>query len=119
MAEDRRARFTPPRLGQREFARSTTLPRWFLREAVEAFALSPYDVAAFLVIADNLDAHGISRTATTLVATRGGMGEGGATKAIARLVSKHLLYELDPRRKGHIMRYSIPVEMPWAGGGWR
>lgn len=112
-------RFTPPRLGQREFARVATIPRWFMREAVSAFGLTPYDISAFCIIADNLDAAGVSTTAMTLIADRGGMSQGGAAKAVDRLVSARVLYELDPRKKGRIMRYAVPIEMPWPGGGWR
>ncbi|QNJ55509.1 helix-turn-helix DNA binding domain protein [Microbacterium phage Phinky] len=113
MAKRDRPRYIPPRLGQRDFARTAMVPRWFTREAVAAFRLTPYDFAAFTVIADNLDSHGISTTAMTLIATRGGMSEGGAAKAVNRLIAVDLIHELDPRRKGHIMRYGIAPDIPW------
>lgn len=116
MAKRERQRFIPPRVGKRDFERASLVPRWFTREAVQAFDLTPYDYAAFCVIADNLDANGISTTATTLVAVRGGMSEGGATRAIARLVAADLIHELDERAKGRIMRYGIAPENPWHGG---
>lgn len=113
MAKRERPRFIPPRLGKRDFDRTATIPRWFLREAVTAFGLSPYDIAAFCIIADNLDADGASRTAVTLIATRGGMSEGGAAKAVERLIAADLIHTLDSPRKGHIMRYAIAPEIPW------
>lgn len=116
MAKRERPRYIPPRLGKRDFARSGSYPRWFTREAVQAFGLTPYDFTAFCIIADNLDAEGISRTATILIAERGGMSEGGAAKAIARLIAADLIYALDAPKKGHIMRYAIPPEIPWYGG---
>lgn len=115
MAKPQPPRFIPPRLGKRDHARVSVTPRWLTREAVEAFNLTPYDVTALYVIVDNLDSHGVSTTAMTLIATRGGMSVGGAAKAVNRLISTHLLYELDPRSKGRIMRYIIPNEMPWPG----
>lgn len=113
MAKRDRPRFIPPRLGKRDLARAATIPRWFFREAVTAFGLSPYDIAAFCIIVDNLDADGASRTATTLIADRGGMSENGATKAVDRLLSADLIYMLDTPKRGHIMRYAIPPEIPW------
>ncbi|QUE25560.1 helix-turn-helix DNA binding domain protein [Microbacterium phage SadLad] len=113
MAKRERPRFIPPRVGKRDFERTGSIPRWFTREAVMAFGLTPYDFAAFCVVADNLDADGVSRTATTLVATRGGMSEGRAAKSIARLVDHGLIYELDAPTRGRIMRYSIPATIPW------
>lgn len=113
MAKRDRPRYVPPRLGQRDFARTTMMPRWFMREAVEAFGLNPYDCTTFAIIADNLDAAGVSRTATTLIASRGGMGRGAAARAIDRLIAVDLIHELDPRRKGHIMRYGIAPDIPW------
>lgn len=119
MAKREQPRFAPPRLGQRDFARAAAIPRWFTREAVQAFGLTPYDFAAFCVIADNLDANGISTTAITLVADRGGMSEGGAAKAIARLLAANLIHELDPPKRGKIMRYGIAAELPWYDGRMR
>lgn len=115
MAKREQPRFIPPRLGQRDFARAAVVPRWFTREAVEAFGLNPYDFATFHIIADNLDADGVSTTAMTLISSRGGMGRGVAARAVDKLISCQLLYELDPRKKGHIMRYAIPLEIPWTG----
>lgn len=115
MAKQERPRYTPPRLGQRDFARTTMMPRWFTREAVEAFGLNPYDHTTFVIIADNLDAAGVSQTATTLIASRGGMSRGAAARAIDRLIANQLLFELDPRKNGHMMRYAIPAELPWTG----
>lgn len=115
MAKREQPRFIPPRLGMRDYARVSLVPRWFAREAVTAFGLSPYDIAAFTVIADNLDANGISTTAMTLIADRGGMSEGGAAKAVGRLLAAGIIHELDPRSKGRIMRYGIAAEIPWTG----
>lgn len=100
------ARFIPSR-GR------TSLPRWFTRDAILAYELSPYEAVAMMIIADNLDAQGVSRTATIAVASRGGMGRRRAGEAIELLVAEHLLVELDPRSPGKIMRYAIPVDMPW------
>lgn len=116
MPKRERQRYIPPRLGRRDFERAAVVPRWFMREAVVAFGLTPHDIAALLVIADNLDAEGVSTTATTLVATRGGMSEGGAAKAIARLIAADLIYELDTPKRGRIMRYGIAPELPWYEG---
>lgn len=77
------------------------------------FGLGPYDIAAFLVIADNLDADGVSTTAIALIAERSNMGRGAAARAVDRLISANLIHELDPRQKGHIMRYAIAPELPW------
>lgn len=84
-----------------------------------ALRLTPYDISAFCIIVDNLDANGVSTTAITLISERGNMSRGVAAKAVANLLSSHLLTELDPRKKGHIMRYAVPAEMPWPGGDWR
>lgn len=116
MAKRELPRFIPPRLGQRDFARAAVIPRWFTREAVEAFGLNPYDFAAFHIIADNLDATGVSTTAMTLISSRGGMGRGVAAKAVNRLLAAGIIHELDPRSKGRIMRYGIAAEIPWKGG---
>lgn len=114
MANPERERFIPPRLGQRDHARAFLIPRWFLREAVMTFELNPYDIAAFVTIADGLDSAGISKTAITLIADRGGMSKGGAARSVDRLLSMELIHELDPRMKGRIMRYTVPLELPWA-----
>lgn len=116
MAKRERQRYIPPRIGKRDFDRTALIPRWFTREAVQAFGLTPFDYVAFCVIADNLDADGVSTTAITLVALRGGMSEGGAAKAIARLVAADLIHELDPPKRGRIMRYGITPELPWYEG---
>jgi hypothetical protein len=113
MARAQRPRFIPPRLGKRDLVRAATIPRWFTREAVQAFGLNPYDYTAFCIIADNLDADGVSTTATTLIMTRGGMSKGAANAALSRLVAADLIYTLDAPKKGHIMRYAIPPEIPW------
>ncbi|UDL15385.1 helix-turn-helix DNA binding domain protein [Microbacterium phage Pepe25] len=113
MAKRERPRFIPPHLGKRDLARVATIPRWFMREAVMAFGLNSYDIAAFCIIADNLDAEGTSRTATTLIADRGGMSKGAANAALARLIAADLIHTLDPPKKGHIMRYAISPDTPW------
>lgn len=115
MANLQRPRYIPPRLGQRDLKRATLIPRWFTRDAVEAFGLTPFDYTAFCVIADNMDADGISITATTLVASRGGMSEGGAARAIERLIDAGLIFRLEPPKRGRMMRYALPPEMPWPG----
>lgn len=86
-----------------------------MREAVTAFGLTPFDLAAFMVIADNIDADGVSTTAMTLIATRGGMSEGSAAKAVNRLIAADLIHELDTPKRGRIMRYAISPESPWMG----
>lgn len=116
MARPERPRFIPPRIGKRDHARVSMLPRWFLREAVPALGLSPYAFAAFCVIADNLGPDGASKTALTLVAERGGMSRGGASLAIEQLLAAQLIFELDERQKGKIMRYAISAEKPYLAG---
>ena len=113
MAKRERPRFIPPRLGKRDFARSSSHPRWFTREAVQAFGLTPYDFTAFCIIADNLDAEGVSTTSITLIMERGGMSKGAARGAVEKLVACELIIMLDRPRKGHIMRYAIAAEIPW------
>lgn len=67
------------------------------------------------VIADNLDADGASRTSTSLIAQRGNMSRGAAIAATRALLDAHVLFELDEKTNGKIMRYAIPDEMPWPG----
>lgn len=113
MARGERPRYIPPRIGKRDFDRVATIPRWFLREAVQAFGLTPYDFATFCTIADNLDPNGVSVTAIALIAERCGMSRNGAAKCIDTLIHHQLIFELDPRQKGRMMRYAIPPEIPW------
>jgi hypothetical protein len=113
MAKRERPRFIPPSLGKRDQVRVTSSPRWLIREAAQAFGLGPYELVVFQIIADNLDETGASRTAIALIAERGGMSRNAAAKAVDRLIHHHLLFELAPRQKGHIMLYGIPPEIPW------
>lgn len=95
---------------------SSHLPRWFIREAVAIFGLRGSDVKVFLVIADNLDAQGASRTSTTAITTRGGMSRSTAVESLDRLIAFRLIIELDEKRSGRMMRYGIPRERPPAPG---
>lgn len=104
--------YTPDHRNSAQAARSASIPRWFLREAIRAFELSVYDQAAFLQIADNLDASGASRTATSLIAERAQISRQTAITSVARLLELRLIVELDPKRNGAIMRYGIPRDMP-------
>lgn len=69
------------------------------------------------IIADNLDADGASRTSTSLISSRGNMSRNAAAAAIEALLAVHVLYELDEKQSGRIMRYAIPADMPWPGYG--
>ncbi len=95
---------------------SSHLPRWFIREAVAVFGLRGSDVKAFLVIADNLDSQGASRTSTTTITSRGGMSRSTAVESLERLIAFRLVIELDEKRSGRMMRYGIPRERPPAPG---
>lgn len=110
MAKAERPRYLPPHGRRSRFA--TPPPRWFVREAVEAFDLSPFAAAAMLVIADNLDEWGASRTSISLIAKRGNMSRNAAQAAVDSLLEAHVLFELDKRHPGRMMRYAITKEMP-------
>lgn len=113
MAKPERPRYLPPHGRASRFA--TPPPRWFIREAVAVFDLSPFAVAAMAVIADNLDETGASRTSVSLIAKRGNMSRNAAQAAIDHLLGAHVLFELDKRHPGRMMRYAIAAEMPWIG----
>lgn len=113
MAKREQPRFLPPHGRASRFA--TPLPRWFIREAVAAFDLSPFATTAMTIIADNLDADGASRTSVSLIAKRGNMSRDTARDAVDKLLEAHLLFELDERHPGRMMRYAIVAEMPWIG----
>lgn len=115
MPDLKRPRYTTPRLGQRDFKVSLSAPRWFVRRAVPRLGLSTYAVTTWLIIADNLDMTGISTTAIALIAERGNMSRNAAAKAIDQLIAEQCLFELDPRKNGHVMRYAIPADEPWTG----
>ena len=104
--------YTPDHRSSAQAAGSASIPRWFLREAVVAFELSAYDQIVFVQIADNLDATGSSRTATSLIAERAQISRQTAVTSIARLLELRLIVELEPKRNGAIMRYGIPRDMP-------
>lgn len=104
--------YTPDHRNGAHAARSASIPRWFLREAVAAFELSAYDQVVFIQIADNLDATGSSRTATSLIAERAQISRQTAVTSIAHLLECKLIIELVEKRNGAIMRYGIPREMP-------
>ena len=87
-------------------------PHWFSREAVAAFRLGLADQAVFYQIADNLDARGSSRTATSLIVERTGMSRSTAVASLGRLLRHGLIVELVTKRNGSIMRYGIPEAMP-------
>jgi len=115
MAKRERPRYLPPQLGKRDHERTALIPRWFLREAVPGLGLTPYDVAAFLVLADNLDATGASRTAPGLVAERTGMSRRRAVDAVEHLLAAQVIFRLDEQQRGRTMRYAIAAECPWIG----
>lgn len=110
MAKAERPRYLPPHGRSSRFA--TPPPRWFVREAVTAFDLSPFAVTAMTVIADNLDADGASRTSVSLISKRGNMSRNAAQAAVDHLLEAQVLFELDQRHPGRMMRYAIPKEMP-------
>jgi hypothetical protein len=110
MAKPERPRYLPPHGRRSRFA--TPPPRWFVREAAEAFDLSPFAIAAMTVIADNLDEDGASRTSITLLAKRANMSRNAAQAAVDALIAARVLFELDPRHPGRMMRYAIAKEMP-------
>lgn len=103
------ARFIPTH------GRHSSVPRWILRDAARAHDLTPFDLAALLIITDNLDARGVSRTSVSLISGRANIARNTAAAAVDRLVEKHLLVELEERGPGKTMKYAIPAEMPWPG----
>jgi hypothetical protein len=115
MAKGQRPRYLPPQLGKRDHERAALIPRWFMREAVPGLGLGPFDVAAFLVIADNLDANGVSTTAKAVIAERGGMSRRKADAAVDHLIHTQVIFRLDEVSPGRTMRYSIAAECPWIG----
>lgn len=112
MAKRDEPRFTPQYRSAAHAATTGVAPHWFLREAVGVFGLGLPHIAAFFVIADNLDADGVSRTATGLIVDRAGMSRSTAVKAVATLLEHRLIIELDEKRSGAIMRYAIPRDRP-------
>lgn len=113
MPRSERPRYLPPHGRASRFA--TPPPRWFYREAISAFELSTFAVTAMSLIADNLDETGASRTSVSLIAKRGNMSRNAARAAVEQLLEGHLLFELDERHPGRMMRYAIAAEMPWNG----
>lgn len=103
------ARYIPP---ARRKNTATPPPDWFVREAIAAYNLSPSAVVAMMIIADNLNGRGESRTSQTLISKRGAIGRETAAAAVDQLLESHLLFELDPRAPGRIMRYAIPRDIP-------
>lgn len=110
MANGETPRYLP---APRRKGSATPPPDWFLREAIAAFDLSHPAVVAMILIADNLNPHGESRTSKTLIATRGRMIRETAGRATDELLGHGLLIELDERAPGRMMRYAIPKFMPW------
>lgn len=115
MAKRDRPRYLPPQLGKRDHERTALIPRWFLREAVPGLGLGPYEIAAFMVIVDNLDATGASTTAKALIAERGGLSRRKADAAIDHLIAAQVIFRLDEVSPGRTMRYAIAAECPWIG----
>lgn len=95
---------------------SSHLPRWFIREAVSAFELEGKQIAAFLAIADGLNADGVSRTSNSLIAERGKMARSTAIYSVGQLVEYGLIIRLTEKRSGAIGCYAIPRERPPAPG---
>lgn len=112
MANEGRPRWRTPRVGKRELAKVGHYPRWFLRHAVARFGLNVFDIAVFMVIADNMDEQGASRTAVKLIHERTGMNRDTARKSIDVLLQCQIIFELDARRNGVSMRYAIATEAP-------
>lgn len=112
MAKRDEPRFTPQYRSAAQAATTGVAPHWFLREAVEIYALKLSDIAAFFAVADNLSADGVSRTANSLIERRTGMSLSTVKLAVARLVDHGLLIELDEKRSGAAMRYAIPKDRP-------
>lgn len=113
MAKGERPRYRPPVVGRAEAARTTLAPAWILREAGEEFGLDVFETMALLVICDNLDRDGASKTAISLIAKRGRMGRTRATEAVESLVAHGLIFPLDEQKRGRIVRWALPPEMPW------
>lgn len=117
MSKPERPRYLPPRTGRSKWA--SPPPRWFVREAVSAFDLSAHAVVAMIIIADNLDDDGASRTSASLIAQRGNTTRETVRTALDQLLEHGVIFELDPRGPGRIMRYAIAAEMPWHPKGTR
>ncbi len=109
MAKPERPRYIPSRTRSGSIAP----PSWFLRKAVSTFGLSPFATTAMHIVADNLDAQGASRTAVNQISQRGNMSPASARKAVADLLDAGMIFELDARQPGRMMRYAIPPQMPW------
>lgn len=112
MAEWEEPRFTPQHRSAAQAATALVAPRWFLREAVGTYGLTSADIAVFFAVVDNLDAGGVSRTATSLIVDRTRMSRATVVKSLTTLIGHGLLLELDEKRSGAIMRYAIPRDRP-------